>query len=31
MLAGADQALYTSKRATKKPLPAPKPKVKVRA
>jgi len=29
MLARADQALYTSKRATKKPLPAPKPKVKL--
>jgi len=31
MLAGADQALYTSKRATKKPLPAAKPRVRVRA
>jgi diguanylate cyclase (GGDEF)-like protein len=31
MLASADQALYTSKRATKKPLPVPKPKVRVRA
>src|SRR6202158_4280143 len=31
MLASADQALYTSKRATKKPLPAPKPKVNSKA
>jgi two-component system, cell cycle response regulator len=31
MLARADQALYTSKRATKKPIPTTKPKVKLRA
>ncbi len=31
MLARADQALYTSKRATKKPIPATKPKVKLKA
>jgi diguanylate cyclase (GGDEF)-like protein len=31
MLAGADQALYTNKRATKKPMPTTKPKAKVKA
>ncbi len=31
MLAGADQALYTNKRATKKPMPTTKPKDKVKA
>jgi diguanylate cyclase (GGDEF)-like protein len=31
MLAGADQALYTNKRATKKPVPTTKPKAKVKA
>jgi GGDEF domain-containing protein len=31
MLACADQALYTSKRATKKSMPIPKPKVRVEA
>jgi GGDEF domain-containing protein len=31
MLARADQALYTNKRATKKPMPAPKPNTRIRA
>jgi PleD family two-component response regulator len=31
MLARADQALYTSKRTTKKPMPDTKPKVKLKA